>query len=829
MPDNPTTEDFTTEDFTTEDSTTEDFTTEAPPSGLSRLQVRRALRLWTGEGCVATVQGSLTSGAFQTGFALFLGCSPFWLGALGGIPALAGLVQLLSSYLAQRYGRRKPLVMWFSLVSRLLWVPMLLIPFVLPRPWWVGTFLALTLLSSLFGNVSAPLWTAWITDLVPEDNRGRYFGRRNMYAGWVGMVVPVLGGYFLDAATRRHGASPGMSQALAFAVVFAAATVFAFGSFGFGALSPDVAPLERDGEGPPQGALAYYRAPFEDSNFRRIIAFVAALVVAQSIAGQFFTAYQIQYLALNFTALQLLAVAAALASLASMPLWGYLADKYGNRPILTICSVLVIVPPLLWVLAVPDGIAGLWGYDAGHHLHLSLTKLDIIVVNLFAGVGWAGVGLTQFNLMIGAAPGDKRTVYVSAIAAVSGLAGGLAPVAGGALMEALGHLTFPAHGLIRNNYHVLFIFSALLRVGALLLIRPIHEAGSRQAAYVLRQLKASKPVGSFTGIQKLSRAGSSQARAQAVESLGRLKTPLAVEELVRALDDVSLAVREQSAVALGEIRDARATMPLVRKLTDPTSGISGAAATALGKIGDKAALPSLAAAAQLGPPPRQLAALEALGRLSDPTVTDILGVVMRDADSTVRTAALRALAEREDPASLPGLIAQLATEQEPANLAVLADALGRLGEPEAALPLLAALDRTASPTVRREILNAIGSLGGGRDAFYPYLALDSYARDETVGKILMNIQRRYRARAKQGKEPGAARISILAKRTLAAFTLGDGRTCLDRLARMARLMPSDPILPACEILLALEARAGEAPSGEEVLLGVFLVRRMTGG
>jgi len=805
--------------------TSENPVADSLPSGLSRLQVRRALRLWTGEGCVATVQISLTSGAFQTGFALFLGCSPFWLGALGGIPALAGLVQLLSSYLAQRYGRRKPLVMWFSLVSRLLWVPMLLIPFALPRPWWVGTFLALTLLSSLLANVSSPLWTAWITDLVPGDNRGRYFGRRNMYAGWVGMVVPVLGGYFLDAAARRHE----MSQALAFAVVFAAATLFAFGSFGIGALSPDVAPQERDAAELRESALAYYRAPFEDGNFRRIIAFVAALVVAQSIAGPFFTAYQIQYLALNFTALQLLAAAASLASLASMPLWGYLADKYGNRPILTICSGLVIVPPLLWVLAVPDGIAGLWGYDAGHHFHLSLTKLDIIVVNTFAGVGWAGVGLTQFNLMIGAAPGDKRTVYVSAIAAVSGLAGGLAPIAGGALMEALAHLTFPAHGLIRNNYHVLFLFSALLRVGALLLIRPIHEEGSRQAAYVLRQLKASKPVGSFAGIQKLSRAGSSQARAQAVESLGRLKTPLAVEELVRALDDVSLAVREQSAVALGEIRDPRATMPLVRKLTDPASGISGAAATALGKIGDKAALPSLAAAAQLGPPPRQLAALEALGRLSDPTVTDILGVVMRDADSAVRTAALRALAEREDPASLAGLIAQLATEQEPANLAVLADALGRLGESEAALPLLAALDRSASPTVRREILNAVGSLGGGRDAFYPYLALDSYARDETVGKILMNIQRRFRARAAQGKEPGAARISILAKRALAAFTLGDDRACLDRLARMARLMPSDPILPACEILLALEARSGEAPSGEEVLLGVFLVRRMTGG
>ena len=161
--------------------------------------------------------------------------------------------------------------------------------------------------------------------------------------------------------------------------------------------------------------------------------------------------------------------------------------------------------------------------------------------------------------------------------------------------------------------------------------------------------------------------------------------------------------------------------------------------------------------------------MEALGRLPDASVTDILENLLRDRDSSVRTAAIRALADREDPASVPSLIAQLETEREPANLAVLADALGRLGNPEAVRPLLDALGRSESPTVKREILNAIGSLGGGRDAFYPYLALDGYARDETVGKILLNVQRRFRARASQGKDPNAARVAALAKQALAAY------------------------------------------------------------
>ena len=806
----------------TETPTSLSQTPETP--GLSRLQVQQALRLSTIEGCASTVQGQLTSGAFQTGFALFLGCSSFWLGALGGIPAFAGLVQLFSSFLAQRYGERKTLIAGFSVVSRLLWVPILLIPFVLPKTLWVGAFLLLTLLSALSMNVSAPLWIAWITDIVPASSRGRYFGQRNMYAGWVGLFVPIAGGYFLDAAVKRHSGG----EPAAFAALFLTASVFALASFGLVLKSPDV-PQEKSGVNGEvrESALAYYKAPFADRNFQRITAFLAMMVIGQSVAGQFFTVYQLQYLHLNYTAFQLLTAVATLASLTSMPLWVYLADKYGNKPVLMISAMLVLVPPLLWILAAPDGIPGFWAYDSDGGLRVSVTKLIIVLLNLFAGFGWAGVGLTQFNLMIGAAPAEKRTVYVSAIAAVSGLAGGLAPLAGGALMVAFSHLTFPKHGYIHNNYHLLFLIATLTRGFALVLVRPIEEHGSRRTTYVLQQLKASKPIGSFAGIQQLSKAGSSSARVQAAERLGRLRTPLAVEELVRALDDVSLPVREQAAQALGEIGDPRATLPLVGKLADASSGISEQAATALGKIGDKSALPALAAAAQLGPPTRRLAAMEALGRLSDGSVTEILSVLLRDPDGAIRTAAIRALAEREDPAGLPSLLEQLAREQEPSNLAVLADALGRLGEPEAAPALLAALGRTQSPTVRREILNAIGSLGGGRDAFYPYLALEAYARDETVGKILLNLARRYRARAAQKKEASAARISVYAKQALTAYTSGDYTACLRRLIRLAALLPAASDSPARAILTALGTLPGSV-GVEEALLAVFLVRRLMG-
>ena len=805
----------------------ENAISEPPAGGLSRLAVRRSLRWWTAEGSIATVQITLTQGAFLTGFALYLHCSDFVIGVLAAIPAFAGLLQLFSSYFAQRYGRRKPLVSWFSLTSRLLWVPILLIPFVLPPSLWVGAFLILTLLSSALLNVSNPLWMAWITDLVPADNRGRYFGQRNMYAGLVGMVTSILGGAFLDATTRQRS----LSEPLAFALLFGIATAFAFPSFGIAMSSPDPGAEPSKGGGRTegkQGMWAYYAAPFADGRFRQIMLFFAGLVLAQAIANQFFTVYQIKILHLNYTALQMLGAVGSLSSLAAMPLWGYLADKYGNKPILMICIVLVVLPPFLWLPTRPDAFPGLWGWEGGHW-HVSLSKVLIIVLNLISGMGWAGVGLTQFNLMIGAAPSDRRTVYVSAVAAVSGLVGGVGPLLGGALIELLAHLAYPAHGLIRNSYHVVFAVSGLLRLGSLWLLRPIPERGSQGTRYVLDQLRAARPLSSIAGIQKLSRAGSAQARQEAVQELGRLKTPVAVEELVKALDDVALPVREQAAHALGEIGDKRALPPLMRKLSDPASGIEGAAATALGKIGDRAALPSLAAAAQLGPLPRQLAAIEALGRLPDARATEAVQNFLPDAP--LRLAALRALAEREDPFSVPILRREIEHEREPAALAVLADALGRVGDRSAVGPLLAALDRTPSPTVRREILNAVGSILGGRDAFYPFLALDAYARDETIGKILMNIQRRYRTRAVRDRLPAAARLSVRVRQALDAYVSANMEDCLRRLAQAGVLASGreegDRLSGgAHEALATLAARRG-AVSSEEVLLGVFLVRLLT--
>src|SRR5690348_4395057 len=94
---------------------------------LNRLDVLRALKISNWEAVFSTAHGTLTGGAFQTGFALWLGANNFWMGVLAAIPTFSGLVQLVSSYFVERRGERRLFTAWFSGGARFLWLSILVV------------------------------------------------------------------------------------------------------------------------------------------------------------------------------------------------------------------------------------------------------------------------------------------------------------------------------------------------------------------------------------------------------------------------------------------------------------------------------------------------------------------------------------------------------------------------------------------------------------------------------------------------------------------------------------------------------------------------------
>lgn len=773
----------------------------APGGALNRMDVLLGLRMSVWEGAFSTVWAALTGGAFLTGFALYLHADNFAIGLLTAIPTFAGLVQVLSSYSGERRETRKPMAGISALIGRLIWLPILLLPIAMHHG-AIYPFLVLFAVSYVLLNVSVPAWTSWMSDLVPADYRGRYFARRNMIAGIVGMVVSLPAAWFLDLTTKRHH-----WENLGFGALFGIAVACALVAFAFILRQPE--PPKTPPENPNtdvgiKAVAAYFKAPFADPNFRRLMSFNTLFGMGQFFAAPFFTVYALQVLKLNYVWLQIFATITSVSSLASMPLWGYLADKFGNKPLLAISVWGVFTLPITWMWTTPN--------------HVFTTVLLLVELNLAGGLFWAGVGLTQFNLLIGFSPPGKTSIYVATMASVTGLAGGLAPLLGGVTMNALQGWHTRALGLELHNYHITFLIAALLRVAALPFLRSVVDARSVDTRAVLRQLGQANPS-SWRHIRKLQH-GDQEARLKATEALGGSRTKLAGDELQAALMDPSQEVREEAARALGEIGDASAVDSLIAALRDPAAGLVQETATALARIGDRKANGPLAALLKSGPERltrrNRIAVAQALGTLGGAdAVTALLHALVQSDDEELtealvdalgktgssraspaliesldqtgisfglRRLLVRALGEIGDPKAINSLRQALALYPADAVMTpTLADALARLDDSESALALLQSLPLLESPIARKQVAHAIGRLLGQGDMAYALLSQDDMTREASISKFLQEYLRSVTGSS-------VTKLLRLAQKT---HSEGDARACVRALNRVARSLAAD--------------------------------------
>jgi HEAT repeat protein/MFS-type transporter involved in bile tolerance (Atg22 family) len=725
-----------------------------PSRGLTRLEIARGLRWANWDAVFFTLFVALTSGAFQIGLARAFGANDLWIGIITSVPSLAGALQILTAYLADTAPSQKRLVIRYAFYSRLPFVAIALLPFLGESAPRLQLFAGLLILSAVLGSFAGPAFLAWLSALVPPDYRGRYFGRRNMILGLVSAASALPPAIFLDQAVKYQR----FSQAIAFATLYGLGAVFLFLSLW--ALSkmpePPRTPAEKRGL---RGLWAFYREPFRTRNFRSLLGFNTFLVFGQMFAGQFFTVYMLEQIRMPYLMVQVAGLIAALFSSLAMPVWGYLADKFGNKPLLMLSLWGVVFLPYLWFLTDPERYV--WSVGV------------IFFIQVLAGSLWAGVGLTQFNLNVAVAPPEQRAVYMGALSAIVSLMGGLAAFASGALMEAMKpYVPDP------TRFFVLFAMASLFRLLALPWLRAIREPEERSTRYVLSQLRASARPRGWRAMRQLRGQADVATRLSAIRTLLEEKTPLAVEELTAALHDPIPEVRREAARALGAIGDSRAVPALIRALHDPASDLVLEAADALGAIGSTEATDALLPLLEAERIEARIAAAQALRRIADPRALPALMQRLERAPGPLEQAtlleAIAAALERAEPdalhdaidphalvawlesehpsvradaalalASLPAdpslaspLRLRLQRETEPAVLAALARALARHGSPDDIEPLLQRMTHAESPLARQQIALSVAQLMGRYDSLYTLLTADEPRRDRLIEKAL---------------------------------------------------------------------------------------------
>ncbi|MCW5938066.1 MAG: MFS transporter [Fimbriimonadaceae bacterium] len=709
--------------------------------GLSRLDTLRTLRVANIDVAFASAFGAIVGGTFLIGFVRFLGGSDMWVQAMIALPSLAGLFQIPGAI----WGRAHPSYQRFiapgGWIWRLLYAPLIVLPLLVwPGEVKLWILAGCVLLASIAVQWVSSTYNDWIAEIVPSSSRGWYLSRRTAIATAAAMAVAFVGAVMLDAF-RRNG-----QEAVGFSILFALGFVCAIASMVFFLKMKDT-PRSNPVRLEPREAVRQFWRPFKDRAFHPILAFTGVFMVGATLAGGLYAAFALETLKLDYTALQLTAVAHAVGTVLFARLWGFLADRYGNKPVLAILMAGTMVTPVIWLFCVPGQ---------------TLANILILTIgHVYNGAVWSGVDVVRMNLYINTANEEDRANYLGTAFAVQSVVGAAAPLAGAALMVAM-RSSMPAEAA----YKTLFVAVMGVRLVSLLLVLPIREAGSAPISTAIGQLRRLTPKG-IRAFRRLSSTDDATARAEAIGLVGDASFTLASGELLKALADPSPRVRRQAAVSLGKINDpsvesalirfvaeqpdlveeetlealgdlqASTAVPVVaRFMEDPRAYLRRQAAKTLGRIGShEAVAPLCRAAHDAGDPDLRRAAIQALRLLGSPEASTIVAEALTDQHSSVRTAAAEAAAELGDTALAPAVRESLAAHGL-ANSSEQAYALGALGNPDDFGLILDCADAATNRTGRRRCLLGAARLFGVERQLYLLFTMDGFTRDSELIRAL---------------------------------------------------------------------------------------------
>jgi len=290
----------------------------------------------------------------------------------------------------------------------------------------IEIFITILTLYTVFGSIGNPAWASLMSDLIPAQKRGKYFGFRNSILGVLLVLVSLSVGI-----TLRF--SPAEYIIQTFVVVFLIASISRFISFYY-LLKMHEPPFEIE---KASIVPANIFNSIKKNDFLIFIAFMSLMNFAVYLSAPFFAVLMLQHLSFSYFEYSLVTVSAPFIMYIAMHSWGNIADKIGNAKVLTITSPLIAIVPILWVLN-------------SHIVYL-------LIVQIFSGLVWSGFTISSFNYMFDASVSSKRVRYISYLNLINGIMISAGAVSGGYLIQILP----PVNG---SSIYTMLLVSGILRL-----------------------------------------------------------------------------------------------------------------------------------------------------------------------------------------------------------------------------------------------------------------------------------------------------------------------------------------------------------------------------
>lgn len=402
-------------------------------------------------------------------FGIFLQASTLQIGLLATLPLVfEAVAQWVSALALDRLRSRRAVIVVWALFQALLWLPVALLPYLLgPGSVAAVSLICLVILNHVAAGFIHPVWSSLIGDLVPIGIRGRFFGNRSRLTGMSSFVSLLLAGGVLHLFQNAGMAAAG------FLLIFTAAMLARFSS-AYWMYRYDDPPYHVQ----PEEVFSFWqflrRAP--KSNFAKFVIFFAMTNFAVSFSSPYFALYMLRDLQLSYMEFTAVSGVAILFQFLTFRYWGGISDRFGNKKILNVCGWGIGIVPICWLF--------------------STNLIYLCLIQVFAGLVWAGFNLAAANFIFDACSPPKRarcvayrgivtSVFVFAGSMVGGFAARMLPPA-----FSIG----PWH--IAHSLLLIFLISGLLRLltAALFLrifheVREVEQIRSRELAYRVTHIK----------------------------------------------------------------------------------------------------------------------------------------------------------------------------------------------------------------------------------------------------------------------------------------------------------------------------------------------------
>jgi len=675
--------------------------------------IQRGMRINVLAGSSGMIWAAVALGMPLTMLLDSMKASGVLIGLATTVQQLSMLVQVPAALVSEWLSTRKPF--WFvtAFLHRVIWLVVPFLPYAMAgRPETMASALVIVVaLSSILAQASAATWWSWITDLVPDRLRNRFWSVRQGIVFTAYLVAMGVAGYALDLFPTPG--RPG-GTFLGFAIIFGAAAVLGCADIIIHMGVPEPRPTVLRHR---HNILQRIVAPLRHHDFRALTLAMGFWSLSVGLVGPFGMLFLKREFGISYTGISATVISSTLGVILASMMWGYVMDRLGARNFAVIMLLLAPLCGVAWFVVNPSVVTVPLPFLPGWKVSQALLVLT--GSSFLAGALYSGVGLAQVSLIGSVVPREGRTMAMAVHFSVIGLMAAGGPILGGMVVDHIPEWGWNWRMPTGTRYGFIHALVTLHAATAWILAAPVMARIRRRAGEVAFRTALSRflivnpfrMLGNITSIHAMGVAETRHDRADAIRRLGEGRTEIAVSDLIEELEAPSLDVREEAAIALGRIACPEAVEALVRKLADA----------------DVDMVPEIARALR---PTRDGRVVEALIRR--------LGL---ENERAAVIEIVRTLGEQGDRRADEPILALLRTTSDSKIMIACSEALVRLGCFAAVYQILPRMKAAGKSGLRQALTVNVGDLLGQPGGFYRVFSREQRSPGSETERMLSDVSR----------------------------------------------------------------------------------------